>query len=130
MTVAERIEQVSAYVAPPRITRRRLLVGGVGLLGLPAGATGGYAGAIEPFGLVVTRYALTPPGWPASRKLSITVIADLHAGGPDMTLLHIRHVVDTASSLQSDLVVLRGDFTAWYRFKPEPVPDPAWAAEL
>jgi hypothetical protein len=39
-------------------------------------------------------------------------------------------VVDTANSLQSDLVVLLGDFTAWYRFKTEPVADPVWAAEL
>ena len=70
---------------------------------------------IEPEGLVVTRYALTPSDWPADRKLSITVIADLHAGGPDMLLPHVREVVDTANALQSDLIVLLGDFIASYR---------------
>ena len=100
--------------AKPRLTRRRFIAAGAGVLGLSASATAAYAGAIEPLGLVVTRYALTPPRWPAGRKLSITVIADLHAGGPDMTLPHIRRVVDTAQALQSDLVVLLGDFKAWY----------------
>ena len=69
-------------------------------------------------------------GWPAGRKLSITVIADLHAGGPDMRLPHIRRVVDTAIALQSDLIVLLGDYMAWYRFATERIPDPVWAAEL
>jgi len=124
------IERSLEGAAKPHLTRRRVLAAGVGLLGLSVTATGVYAGAIEPFGLVVTRYALTPPGWPAGRKLSITVIADLHAGGPDMTLPHIREVIDTANALHSDLIVLLGDFTAWYRFKTEPVPDALWAAEL
>ena len=94
------------------------------------GATGAYAGAIEPKGLIVTRYALTPPDWPAGRKLSITVIADLHAGGPDMPLPHVRRMVDTANALQSDIVVLLGDFTAWYNVRDEAGRDPLWAAEL
>ena len=59
------------------------------------------------------------------------MIADLHAGGPDMPLPHIRRVVDTAQALRSDLVVLLGDFKAWYRwFEFKPVADPLWAAEL
>ncbi len=116
--------------AKPRLTRRRFLAASAGVLGLTASATGVYAGAIEPFGLIVTRYALNPPGWPAARKLAITVIADLHAGGPDMTLPHIRQVVDTAGRLPSDLIVLLGDFTAWYKFKTEPVAGELWAGEL
>jgi uncharacterized protein len=114
----------------PRLTRRRLITGAVGLVGLAASATAAYAGAVEPFGLIVTPYAFTPPGWPAGRKLTISVIADLHAGGPDMTLPHVAHVIDTANALHSDLVVLLGDFKAWYRFKTEPVADEDWAAEL
>ena len=82
-------------------------------------------------GVTVTRYALTPPRWPAGRKLTVTVIADLHAGGPDMTLPHVQRVVDAAQALRSDLVVLLGDFKARYgQFKSEPVADPLWAAEL
>jgi predicted MPP superfamily phosphohydrolase len=115
---------------PPRVSRRRVLAGAAGLVGLSSAATAVYAGAIEPQGLVVTRYAPTPANWPAGRKLTITVIADLHAGGPDMTLPHVRQVVDTANALRSDLVVLLGDYIARYRFVTERVPDPVWAAEL
>jgi uncharacterized protein len=112
------------------LSRRRVITGAVGLIGLTASATGAYAGAIEPFDLLVTPYALTPPGWPAGQKLTITVIADLHAGGPHMTLPHIGRIVDTANALQSDLIVLLGDFKAWYKFKIKPIDDPLWAAEL
>jgi uncharacterized protein len=116
--------------AAKRVTRRRVLTGAAGLFGLSAAATGVYAGVIEPNGLVVTRYAPAPPGWPKGRKLSITVIADLHAGGPDMRLEHVRRVVDRASALQSDIVLMLGDFIASYRFAIEHIPDPVWAAEL
>ncbi len=92
-----------------RVTRRHLLTGAAGLVGLSAAATVTYAGAIEPMELIVTRYAPKPPAWPAGHKLSIAVIADIHAGGPNMTLPHIRHIVDTANALQPDLIVLLGD---------------------
>ncbi len=130
MTAIDEISRPSGRAAKLHLTRRRFLAASAGAAGLAGAATGIYAGAIEPLGLVVTRYALNPPGWPASRKLSITVIADLHAGGPDMRLPHIRQVIDTAQTLQSDLVVLLGDFRAWYKFKTEPVADHIWAAEL
>ncbi|HXX03020.1 MAG TPA: metallophosphoesterase [Xanthobacteraceae bacterium] len=120
----------SYTAAEARITRRRVLGGAVGLAGFSAIATGIYAGAIETQSLVVTRYALSPPVWPAGHKLSISVIADLHAGGPDMLLPHIRRVVDAVNELRSDLVVLLGDYTASYRLANERVPYAAWAAEL
>jgi len=132
--MSESILARSAGEAPPaattRVTRRRVLAGAAGLIGFSAAATGGYAAAIEPQTLVVTRYALNPPSWPADRKLSVTVIADLHAGGPDMTLPRIRRVVDTANALKSDVIVLLGDYTATYRFANDPVPYAAWAEEL
>ncbi len=112
------------------VTRRFALGAAAGLAGLATSATAVYAGAIEPQGLVVTDYALTPPGWPLAQDLSITVVADLHAGGPDMLLHHVREVVDRANQLRSDLVVLLGDFIATYRFATTRVPDPLWAAEL
>jgi hypothetical protein len=132
MTASENTKNAAAslFAAKPGVTRRRILTGATGLVGLSATATGVYAAGIEPRGLVVTRYGLTPTGWPASHKLSITVIADLHAGGPDMTLSHIREIVDTANQLQSDLIVLLGDYIATYRFVTERVPDPVWAAEF
>jgi uncharacterized protein len=111
------------------VTRRRLLLGAAGLAGAGA-ATAAYAGAIEPLGLVVTRYGPSPAGWPADRKLSMTVIADLHAGGPDMQIEHIRHIIDTANELHSDIVLLLGDYIASYRFAIKKMPDHVWAAEL
>jgi predicted MPP superfamily phosphohydrolase len=113
-----------------RVTRRHLLTGAAGLVGLSAAATVTYAGAIEPMELIVTRYAPKLPAWPAGHKLSIAVIADIHAGGPNMTLAHIRHIVDTANALQPDITVLLGDYIATHRFVTERVPDPVWAAEL
>ena len=111
------------------VTRRGVLLSGAGIVAASLGTTTVYA-AIEPEGLVVTRYALVPSGWPTDRKLSIAVIADLHAGGPDMQLPHVRRVVDTANRLSPDIVVLLGDFIASYRFVNKRVADPLWAAEL
>src|SRR5271169_6397562 len=120
----------SSPSAPAPVTRRRLLAVAAGALGASAAATGLYAAAVEPQGLAVTRYAPAPAAWPEDRKLSITVIADLHAGGPDMMLEHIREVVDTANGLKSDLIVLLGDYIARYRFATERVPETAWSVEL
>ncbi len=127
---APRPGRTSSSATRAGVTRRRVLTAAAGLAGLAASSTAVYAGAIELQGLVVTRYAPAPSNWPAGQKLSITVIADLHAGGPDMLLPHVREVVDTANRLRSDLIVLLGDYMAWYRFKTTRVPDPLWAAEL
>ena len=116
-----------APVGKAFLTRRAVLAGGAGLIGVSAAATSAYAAVVEPQGLVVTRYAPTPRNWPAGRRLSITVIADLHAGGPDMQLPHVQRIVDTAIALKSDLVVLLGDYIARYRFAIERIPEPVWA---
>ena len=125
-----KFEYAAKPAGRPRITRRRFLLSAGGLSVLGTGATAVYAGAIEPMGLTVTRYAMTPLAWPKGRKLSITVIADLHAGGPDMGLAHIEHIIEVANGLRSDLVVLLGDYFATYRFVTERVPHPVWAGEL
>lgn len=125
-----RTDKNGTKAAKLRLTRRGLIAG-AGVVGLAPIATAAYAGAVEPMELVVTRYAVTPPQWPAGRKLTVAVIADLHAGGPDMKLPHIRHIIDTTQMLHADLIVLLGDFNAWYRhFTWEPIADPVWAAEL
>ena len=119
-------------VKPARrgLTRRSLLVGGVGLVGVSGSATAAYATGIEPLSLRVTVYRPKLPGWPARQRLTITVIADLHAGGPNMGLARVREVVDAAEQQKSDLVVLLGDFFATHRFVTEHVPHAAWAREL
>ena len=130
MVPKAKIEEGAKPVGGGRVTRRHVLAGTAGLLGLSAIATSVYAGGIEPYGLVVTRYTPRPSTWPVGRKLSITVIADLHAGGPDMTLPHIRQIVEAANRLKSDLVVLLGDYTTSYQFVDRPLPYAVWAAEL
>lgn len=114
----------------PLISRRSLLLGGLGAAALSGPAFAGYAGVEAATMLDVTRYRLHPRGWPAGRRLTITVLADLHAGGPNMGLQRIGSIVDTANDLRSDMVLLLGDFVATHRFVTEPVPPPVWAGEL
>jgi predicted MPP superfamily phosphohydrolase len=119
--------------APLKVTRRGLLTRGLMLTGVAGlvGASSAAYGAVEAAtGLVVTDYAPVPANWPARQKLTITVIADIHAGGPNMGIGRIREVVDTAIALKSDLVVILGDYFATHRFVTEHVPHAAWAAEL
>jgi predicted MPP superfamily phosphohydrolase len=113
----------------PGISRRRL-IRAFGALGLAGVATVGYGVGIEAESLLVARYRLTPPRWPAGLRLSISVIADIHAGGPNMLVSHIGRMVDVANLLDSDIVLLLGDYFATHRFVTEPVPHDAWAGVL
>jgi predicted MPP superfamily phosphohydrolase len=114
------------------VTRRRLLKTGLALGGasLAMPGTAAYAAAQAATDLVVTDYRPAPPNWPAAHRLTITVIADLHAGGPNMGIARVREVVDGAQALDSDLIVILGDYFATHRFITERVPNVAWAAEL
>jgi uncharacterized protein len=120
---------IDSSPARPRLSRRGFLVRGVGLVGLSAAGVAGYATAIEPERLVTTTYRVTPPGW-QSGPLRIAAIADIHAGGPNMALEHIRRIVDRTNALAPDIVVLLGDFVASHRFVTERVPAAVWAGEL
>lgn len=114
----------------PLISRRSLLLGGLGAAALSAPAFAGYAGVEAAAMLDVTRYRLSPQNWPAGQKLTISVIADLHAGGPNMGLERISHIVETSNGLRPDIVLLLGDFVATHKFVTKPIPAPVWAAEL
>jgi hypothetical protein len=125
------------FTAPParrRLIRpgltRRALIGGFGLTSLAGVATAAYGIGVEPESILVTRYRLTPPRWPSGQRLSITVIADLHAGGPNMTAAHVDRVADIAALERADVVLLLGDYFATHRFVTEHVPPPVWAASL
>ena len=121
------------FVAPTkpqrRITRRRLLRG-AGLVAAAGLATAGYGAGIEAHSLTVTRYRPRPPGWPGGYRLKFAVIADLHAGGPNMGVGHIRRIVEETNRLAPDLTLLLGDYFATHRFITEVVPHVAWSAEL
>ncbi len=115
------------------VTRRRLLKGGLaltGVAGLTMPGTAAYAAAQAADNLIVTDYRLVPPKWSDAHRLTITVIADLHAGGPNMGLARVRQVADAAQALNSDLIVILGDYFATHRFVTERVPHAAWAAEF
>src|SRR5690242_3140257 len=113
----------------PGLTRRHV-IRGLGGLALAGMATTAYGVGVEPESVSVTRYRLTPPRWPPGQRLSIHVIADLHAGGPNMTARHINEVVEIANLDPADLVLLLGDYFATHRFVTERVPHPVWAAAL
>ncbi len=113
-----------------RMTRRRFLLSGMGVATVTGGATGGYSYVEASQRLVVTPYRIVSPRWTAGQKLSLTVIADLHAGGPNMGVNRIRAIVDTANGLNGDIVVLLGDYFATHRFAHPVVPHAVWAAEL
>jgi predicted MPP superfamily phosphohydrolase len=116
-------------VLRPGISRRRV-IGAVGALGLAGLATAGYGAAIEAESLLVTHYRLTPPRWPAGLRLSISVIADIHAGGPNMLASHIHRIVEVSNLLNSDIVLLLGDYFATHRFVTQRVPHDVWAGAL
>src|SRR5450631_135215 len=130
------IDAPSQFVPPltrAGVTRRGLLKAGLGLTGvagLVVPSTAAYAAAQAANDLIVTDYRPVPPRWPDAHRLSITVVADLHAGGPNMGLERVRQVVDATQALNSDLIVILGDFFATHRFVTERVPHPVWAAEL
>jgi uncharacterized protein len=113
-----------------RLSRREFFLTGIGgAAGLTGPSTAVYAAAVEPERLITTSYRLTPPGWNAGR-LRVVAIADVHAGGPNMALEHIRRIVDETNALSLDLVVLLGDYVATHRFVTEHVPLEAWAGEF
>lgn len=133
MTTGEPTAYAPWQPARRGLSRRGLLRSGLGLVGVAGLAmpgTAAYAAMEAANSLAITRYRLTPPGWPAGRRLTIAAIADLHAGGPNMGLARVRQVVDAANALGSDLTVVLGDYFATHRFITEVVPHAAWAEEL
>ena len=128
--------QAPTEFAPDRpkiVSRRTLLKGGLALAGggaLVLPGTGAYAAVEAAQRLVVTRYRLNPPHWPKGQRLSIAVVADLHAAGPNMGVARVREVVDATKAQGCDLIVLLGDFFATHRFVTDIVEPPVWAAEL
>ena len=120
----------AARAASPPITRRRFLqtlgFSGAGMVGL-----GGYGLAVEPgYRLNVTRYAVRPSNWTPGLRLSVGVIADVHAGGPLMPAARIRAIAERTNALKPDIVVLLGDFTASHKFKTRSVAPAEWAEAL
>lgn len=109
---------------------RRQLIYGLGAFTAGIIGFGAYAVAVEPMRLAVTRYALTPAQWPKGLRLSIAVLADIHACLPWMTPDRIRHIVSATNDLGPDLIVLLGDYVVANRFIFGTVEIGAWASAL
>jgi hypothetical protein len=133
MTLGEKTPPIRSEPAKGWLTRRGIIKAGLTLTGAAAvlsPATAAYAAREAATGLVVTDYRLSPPGWRAGQRLTITVIADLHAGGPNMGITRVREVIEGANALGSDLIVVMGDYIATHRFVTERVPNEAWSEQL
>ena len=110
---------------------RRLFLRSAGAVAASTAGLGSYAFAIEPgWRLDVTRYALTPPRWPAGLRLKVGVIADIHACRPMMGPQHIRTIVGLTNGLKPDIIVILGDFNGAHRYVSGPVMPEEWAAVL
>ena len=111
------------------ISRRKILqglgafiAGGVGL--------GGYAFGIEPWWVGITRYRVSPPGWPPGLKLKLAVLADIHTSEPWMPVSRVESLVERANALGADAILLLGDYTTGHRMVHRAVPDVEWARAL
>jgi predicted MPP superfamily phosphohydrolase len=111
------------------LSRRNLLAGAGGLVA-SSFALAGYAVAVEPNMLLATRYRITPAGWPKALRLKIGVIADLHACEPWMNLGMIGRIVTETNALESDLIVLLGDYETRNRYVEARVPLRDWSRAL
>lgn len=108
------------------LTRRAFLI-----TSASAGAAGTYGLGIEPALFPsVTRYRLQPKSWPANLKLSIAVIADLHACEPWMNVERIDEIVQATNMLGADVIVLLGDYVAGHEKITKIVSNNDWARSL
>jgi predicted MPP superfamily phosphohydrolase len=109
------------------IDRRTFLrLGALSVAGLAT-----YSMVIEPgFFLDVTRYRLTPAGWPDGLRLRIAILTDLHACEPWMPFSRIRAIARAVNDLSPDLVTLLGDYSAGTQFVTAATPPQQWAEAL
>jgi uncharacterized protein len=75
-----------------RVTRRHFLLGSIGLASLAGAGTGGYSYWEAKNPLLVTPYRIVSPRWTPGQSFNITVVADLHAGGPNMGVERIHRI--------------------------------------
>jgi uncharacterized protein len=113
------------------VTRRGVLKGlsAVVASGL---STAAYGFGVEAPWTRITRYRMTPPGWPAGQHLHLAIIADTHVIEPWMGLRRLRSIVDATNALNPDLVLLLGDYAAGYQIRKwgRTIPSRAWAETL
>jgi uncharacterized protein len=109
---------------------RRQFFRSVGGLTALTASTSAYGFGVEPLRLKITRYDLSPAGWPADFPLKVAVIADLHACDPWMSMDRIEAIVARTNALQPDITVLLGDYVAGHRHVTRFIPASEWAPAL
>jgi uncharacterized protein len=82
----------------------------------------GGAGTIWPTWLHRQDWRVSPKAWPAGRTLRIAVLADPHAGGPQMPSTRLWQAVAAITSIGADLIAVMGDYLADHRFVTSTVP--------
>lgn len=112
------------------ITRRGLITG-VGATLAGGAALAGWSFGFEPMRTPrVQRYALTPARWPNGLRLTIAVVADIHAGEPYMSAERINAISEQTNALGADLIVLLGDYAAGHRWQTQAVHAQDWSQAL
>jgi predicted MPP superfamily phosphohydrolase len=113
------------------VISRRDFVKMLAAMGIGSTAVSGYAVA-ESFREKVTRYRLTPPGWPPGLRLRLAVLADIHACEPWMSIERIEGIVEQTNSLGADATLLLGDYVVGVRLRAVSslVKDERWATAL
>ncbi|MGR3634382.1 MAG: metallophosphoesterase [Shimia sp.] len=111
------------------MTRRGFIKGLLGaiLAGLFAATYGFF---IEPaLCLRVKKWRIKRDDWTAP-PLKIAVLADLHAGAPQVGFDRVDQIVARTNALDADLVLLLGDYAASHPFVSEPIAIDALMARL
>lgn len=67
-------------------------------------------------------WTVAPVVWPDGRHLRIAVLADPHAGGPQMPVARLWQVIAAIDSIGADLIAVMGDYVADHAFVTSPVP--------
>lgn len=91
----------------------------------------GYAFGVEPMlRMGITRYRVTPPNWPRGFRLTLAVLADIHACEPWMSARRVEMIAHTTNALGADAIILLGDYRASHRFTTKQVDPDDWASAL
>jgi hypothetical protein len=113
------------------VISRRHLLRGIAAAAAGSASVGSYAIA-EPHSLVITTWRPRIASWPASLKLRLALLTDLHACDPWMSLDRISAIVERTNALAPDAVLLLGDYVASKRMLrySRAIPERDWARVL
>jgi predicted MPP superfamily phosphohydrolase len=79
----------------------------------------------------ITRYRLTPRGWPNGHKLTMAVLSDIHVVDPWMGAERLQRIVAQTNALDADIILLLGDFVSGMRkYRLDSVPPAVWGPVL